>query len=394
MKTVNKRRGDATPEAAVHVFKTFFAPHTGKQSFVRVLAGEIADGMTLGGEKINGLYKIDKTKLVKTAKAETGDIAVLGRLEQAKTGDELTASKKETSILAAPVIQPVYAVAVKASKTGEEVKLSGALAKVAEEDSSYVVDFNGDTGQLLLWGQGSVHTDVALSRLETRFNVSVVGTEPRVPYKETIRQSVKYQGKHKRQSGGHGQYGDVWLEIRPLSRGEGILFNETIVGGAVPKQYFSAVETGVRDALKKGPLGCPVVDVGVTLVDGSYHEVDSSDQAFKTAAGIAIREGLPQCSPVLLEPILSVTVSVPKDFTSKVQRVLSQRRGQILEFGAREGWAGWETVKAYMPQSEMSGFVIDLRSLSMGVGGFEWSFDRLQELTGKEADKIVAGLTA
>lgn len=373
---------------AAQVFKTYHAPHVGKLSYVRVLSGEITDGMTLGDEKVNGLYAVQGTKTVKTNFGEEGSVVALGKMEQAQTGDLLVNDKREKSPFAPETLKPVFALALKPKKTGEEVKMSAALAKLVEEDSSLSVEYNKDTSQMLLWGQGQVQLDVALSRLETRFNVLIEGTKPKVPYKETITKSVKVQGKHKRQSGGHGQYGDVWLEIKPLPRGSEFEFTETVVGGAVPKQYFSAVEAGIREYLTKGVFGCPVVDIAVNLYDGSYHDVDSSDQAFKTAAQVGMREGMPQCGPVMLEPILQVAVSVPADFTSKAQRALSQRRGQILGFDRREGWPGWDTIQAYMPQSEMFDFMIELRSLSMGVGSFDWQFDHLQEVAAKDAERI------
>lgn len=379
-------RDDGT---AVQIFKTFHAPHVGKQSFGRVLSGTVSDGMTLGGEKVNGLYDIRGVKSFKISSASAGAVVALGRMEKVETGDLLTEPGKSRSPFAPEILKPVFALALKPKKTGEEVKLSAAVAKLVEEDPSLQVEFSKDTGQMLLWGQGPVHLETALSRLETRFNVLIEGTKPQIPYKETITKPTKQQGKHKRQSGGHGQYGDVWLEISPLPRGEGFRFSESIVGGAVPRQYFSAVENGIREYLTKGVLGFPVVDIAVNLYDGSYHDVDSSEQAFKTAAQVGMREAMPQCGPVLLEPILAVEISVPSDFTSKAQRSLSQHRGQISGFDRRPGWDGWDTIRAHLPQAEMTDVVTELRSLSMGVGLFGWVFDHLQELVGKDAEKIV-----
>ena len=191
------------------------------------------------------------------------------------------------------------------------------------------------------------------------------------------------------QSGGHGQFGDVHVEIKPLPRGTGFEFVDNVVGGSVPRQYISSVEEGAREFLHRGPLGFPVVDVSVTLYDGQYHTVDSSDMAFKTAARIAMSEGMPKCEPVLLEPICSVQITIPNDFTARVHGLISGRRGQILGFSAKEGWQGWDEVNAYLPQSELHDLIIELRSLTMGVGTFSWKFDHLQELTGRLADKIV-----
>ncbi len=210
-----------------------------------------------------------------------------------------------------------------------------------------------------------------------------------MPYKETIRKSVSQHGRHKRQSGGHGQFGDIHIDIEPQLRGAGFVYADKIVGGVVPRQYIPAVGEGVEEFLKQGPLGFPVVDVKVTLTDGSYHSVDSSDQAFKTAARIAMVEGMPKCDPVLLEPILAVEIAVPNDYTSKAQRIISSRRGQILGYTAKEGWKGWDTVSAYLPQAEMGDLIVELRSLTMGVGTFSWKFDHLQEMVGREASKVI-----
>ena len=387
LQTVRARLPEMTAPAA-QIFKTCYAPHIGKLSYARIIDGEISDTTVFGTEKINGLYVIQGTKTVKAAAGEAGQIVAFNKMDDLKTGDLLYADKHEPNPFFPEPLKPVFALALKPKKTGEEVKMSQALAKLCEEDASLQVEFNKDTGQMLLWGQGQTQLETALEKLEARFNVSIEGSKPKTPYKETITKSVKVQGKHKRQSGGHGQYGDVWLEIKPLPRGTGFEFTQTIVGGAVPKQYFSAVEDGVREYLNKGVFGCPVVDLSVNLYDGSYHDVDSSDQAFKTAALVGMREGIPQCGPVLLEPVLDLTVSVYSEFTSKAQRSLSQRRGQILGFGGHDQ-AGIETIQAWLPQSEMADFVVELRSLSMGTGKIDWKFDHLQEVPDKDAEKML-----
>jgi len=226
-------------------------------------------------------------------------------------------------------------------------------------------------------------------RLGSKWNVNVRAARPLTPYRETIRKSVEQHARHKRQTGGHGQFADIHVEIAPLPRGEGFAYGDRVVGGAVPKQYIPAVEAGVKDYLARGPLGFPVVDVAVTLLDGKFHAVDSSEMAFRTAGRLAMSEGMPKCGPVLLEPILRVTVHVPNDYTSNVQRLLSGRRGQLLGYDGREGWPGWDSVQAFLPQSEMHDLIVELRSLTMGVGSFDWSFDHLQELTGRLADEVV-----
>lgn len=234
-----------------------------------------------------------------------------------------------------------------------------------------------------------MHLRVAVDKLASKYTLKMESRRPQVPYKETIKKTTTQRGRHKRQSGGHGQFGDVVLDIKPQPRGAGFTFLDEISGGVVPRNFIPAVEKGIIDYLKEGPLGFPVVDVSVALTDGSYHDVDSSDAAFQTAARIGMQEGMPNCAPVLLEPIQKVRIHVPSDTTSSVNGVISSRRGRILGFDAREGWAGWDTVEALIPASELHDLIIELRSLTQGVGTFEHSFDHLSELTGKLADTVV-----
>jgi elongation factor G len=216
---------------------------------------------------------------------------------------------------------------------------------------------------------------------------------PQVPYKETIRKATSSHGRYKHQSGGHGQFGDVHLDIKPLSRGEGFNFSQSIVGGVVPKQYIPGVEIGVREYLVHGPLGFPVVDVAVTLTNGSYHSVDSSEQAFKQAARLAMTEGMLNCEPTLLEPIMSIQVCAPKEYTSKVLQLVTGRRGQILGYEGRSDWPAWDCVSGYLPQAEMHDFIVELRSLTLGVGFFNWQYDHLQEVPGKLAENVLATMS-
>lgn len=249
-----------------------------------------------------------------------------------------------------------------------------------------------NTHEVILWGQGEIHLQVTLERLKNKYNLLMITKNPKIPYKETIRKSIKIHGRYKHQSGGHGAFGDVYLEIKPLSRGEGFQFHQTIVGGVVPKQYIPGVETGVREYLQQGPLGYPVVDIDVTLTDGSYHAVDSSEQAFKQAARIAMTEGMVQCEPILLEPILQVDISVPSEFTSKVLQLVSTHRGQILGYDTMSNWKNWDQVNAYLPQGEMQDFIIELRSLSLGVGFFNWQYDHLDQVPDKVTSQVLASV--
>lgn len=373
--------------AVATVFKTVHAAHTGKLSYARVWRGEFADNQTLEVGRIGGLYIPAGGTPTKTAKVGAGEICAFGRLDAAATGQSLGAVDEGVEAWPAP-LSPLFAFALAAEKKGDDVKLAGAVTKLAEEDPSLSLE-HSEFGELVLRGQGEIHLQVAIDRLKSRFNMAVVTTKPTVPYKETIRKATSVHGRHKKQSGGHGQFGDVHIDIAPLPRGEGFRFVDKIVGGVVPRQYIPSVEMGVTEFLRQGPFGFPVVDVQVTLTSGSYHAVDSSDMAFKTAARIAMSEGMPQCDPVLLEPILAVEISVPSDCTAKAQRIVSGRRGQILGYDSKEGWPGWDTVSANLPQAEMDDLIVELRSLTMGVGTFSWRFDHLQELSGKPAEKVV-----
>jgi len=390
--TETMQRNNLVPEGDLlaQVWKTVHAQHIGKQNYVRVWKGEVADSATLAGVRVSGLNKLFGAKQEKAPKGSPGEIVALGRMEPIKTGNGLSTAPNVLELPFPDPPQPVMPFSLKAAKSGEEVKLSAALGKLLEEDLSYRMEQNLETQERVLWGMGEIHLKSAVSRLKSKYNVEVASERPLVPYRETIKKNCEVQGKHKRQSGGHGQYGDVHFRIKPLPRGSGIEFIDSIVGGVVPRNYIPAVEDGMRDYCKQGPMGFPVVDISVELFFGSYHDVDSSDMAFKTAARIGMQDGLTKCSPVLLEPILKVQISVPNEHTSKAQRLVTgHRAGQILGFDAKPEWPNWDVVDAYLPQSEMNDLIIEIRSQTMGVGFFTWVFDHLQELEGREAEKIV-----
>jgi elongation factor G len=384
-------KGEAEGDTLAQVLKTYYTPQGGRLSLVRVWQGELTDGMTLNGIRASGIYRLMGNQQESINSASVGEIVAIGRMEGVQTGDTLNSSSKSVQELPkADKIKPVYALAIAPENRQDEVKLSNALTKLLEEDPSLYWEQHGGTREVILWGQGQIHLQVALDRLRRKYNLPMSTHLPQIPYKETIRQATTIHGRYKHQSGGHGAFGDVYLEIKPLSRGEGFQFHQTIVGGVVPKQYIPGVEMGVREYLEHGPLGFPVVDVDVTLTDGSYHSVDSSEQAFKQAARIAMTEGMPKCNPVLLEPILSLAVSTPSEFTSKVLQLVTGRRGQILGYEAIAGWKGWDRVSAYLPQAEMQNFIIELRSLSLGVGFFKWEYSHLQEVPEKIASSVLA----
>ena len=384
---------EAGTTTVAQVFKTLHAGHVGKLSFARVLSGEVSDGMILNGSRVSGLHHAMGQKMEKLPKLELGDVAAFGRMEEIATGDTLSESGDIKVVWPSP-LTPLYAMAIHAEHRGDDVKLSGALAKIAEDDPSITYGHDDDSGEFLLWGQGEIHLLIAIDRLNNRYNLAVAVERPQIPYKETIRKPTSQHARHKKQSGGHGEFGDVHLDIKPLPRGSGFQFDNTITGGVVPKQYIPAVETGVREHMVRGPLGFQIVDIAVTLTDGQFHAVDSSEMAFKKAAGQALRDGMPKCSPILLEPIFQVEISLPSEFTSNIQRLVSGRRGHILGFDAKPGWKGWDAVSVQLPQSEMHDLIIELRSLTLGVGTFQWKFDHLQELSGREADKVIADRAA
>ena len=311
-----------------------------------------------------------------------------------KTGDTLSPSGKAEGAAWPDPLKPVFALAIHTGNRDDEVKMAGAMSKVLEEDASLSYGPNPDTGQQVMRGQGETHLRISMEKLKNRNKLTIEAALPQVAYKETIRKPVEQYARHKKQSGGHGQFGDVTVNIKPLPRGTGFQFTDSIKGGVVPGQYIPAVEAGVKEYLHRGPLGFPVVDVAVELIDGKYHPVDSSEMAFKTAGGLAMREGMPKCSPVLLEPIFQVSIAAPAEFTSRVQRLISGRRGQILGFAPKDGWSGWDEVAAHLPESEILDLINELRSLTQGTATFEWKFDRLQEFTGREADEVVATRTA
>lgn len=379
------------------VIKTYYTPQGGKMSLVRVWKGEITDNMTLNGVRIGGMYRMkgQQTETIQTA--TEGDIVALSRMEGIQTGDTLTTDegKLKSELPKAEQLPPVFALAIAPERRSDEVKISAALTKLLEEDPALAWEQNPDTHEIILWGQGEIHIKVTLDRLRRKYNLPMITQVPHVPYKETIRKAApRVHGRYKHQSGGHGQFGDVYLEIQPMPRGEGYSFNDKIVGGVVPKQYIPGVEMGVREYLSQGPLGFPVVDIAVTLTDGSYHSVDSSEQSFKQAARLAMQEGLAECEPTLLEPIASVEICAPTDFTSNMMQLISGRRGQILGYEPLENWKSWDKLLAYLPQAEMQDLIVELRSLTMGVGFFRWKFDHLQEVPDKLTDRLLAVASA
>lgn len=376
---------------AATVFKTFHLPHTGKVSVARLWQGVVKEGATVAGTRLSGLVRLNGSNQEKLASAQAGEVIGFARMDALRTGHLVTERRLEEpdEVLWPSILTSVYSLALEPENRQDEVKLTASLSKICEEDPSLSFGHDPDTQEFLLSGQGEIHLQLALERLKNRYNVAVVTRAPTPAYKESIRKGCDRHARYKRQTGGHGQFADIKVRIDPLPRGSGFLFHDKVVGGAVPRNFIPAVEAGIRDYLKRGPLGFPVVDLEVTLLDGQHHPVDSSDMAFRTAGRLAMSEALPECDPVLLEPICKVSIFVPQEHTNKVHGLIASRRGQILGFDARPGWSAWDEVQAHMPQAELGSLIIELRSLTLGLGSYVAEFHHLQELHGREAEKVI-----
>jgi elongation factor G len=384
---------------ALHVFKIANGGAMGRLALGRVIGTGINEGdeLAVDGEpaRTGSLFFLQGDKTAKQSAAAAGDVVAVAKVDAAKSGMLLPGRGAQCST-ALLVEYPARnaAVAITTRDRKDDVKLSTALHRLCEEDPALQWSQDDATHETLLRGVNDDHLAVVLGRLQRRYGVAVDTRPPRIAYRESIRKGATQRGRHKKQSGGHGQYGDCVIEIRPLERGEGFQFTDKITGGAIPKQYIPAVEAGIRDAMERGPLGFPVVDVGVTLLDGSFHTVDSSELAFRIAGRLAMSEALAAAAPYLLEPVCKVAVDTPSGTGSKAGSVLSSRRGQILGLSPHPDWVRWERVEALLPEAGLHGLDAELRSLSQGLAGFTAGFDHLQELTGKHADDVVKARTA
>lgn len=386
---------EVSDSAAAIVFKTIADPYVGKMSLFRVYCGEIKADSTLYNpnkgvtERIGKLFMLRGKKQIEVKSVCAGDIGVVAKLEKTKTGDTLCAENKNMILTGIEFPAPVLSMAVSAAAKGDEEKIISGLNRLMEEDPTFTITTNTETKQTLINGQGEQHIDIISSKLKTKYGVTMKLDEPIVAYRETIRAKVKAEGKHKKQSGGHGQYGHVFVEFEPCVS-EDMIFEEKVFGGSVPKNYFPAVEKGLRDACASGVLaGYPVVNLKATLVDGSYHPVDSSEMAFKTAAAIAFKEGVSKAKPTLLEPIGRLKVYVPENIMGDVIGDINKRRGQIMGMGESDK-EGLNLVEAEVPVAEMFKYATDLRSISQGRGSFVFEFERYQEAPQNIADKVIA----
>ena len=387
--TAQRRTLPSNGVAMAECFKVLHQSHAGKLSLCRVWSGTLSEGQNIGGQRIGTLLRPFGQRLDKISEAKAGEIVALAKVDVLSAGQSLAAAGIAPTADFPAADPPVFALSLAAKNRNDEVKLSGALHKIVEEDPSLSFEARGETHELLIKGQGEMHLKVAVDKLAGRYNVAVETTTPRVAYRETIQGGTQQHARYKRQTGGHGQFADIKVEIKPLPRGSGFRFVDKIVGGVVPRNFIPAVEEGLFEYTKEGPLGQPVVDLEVTLFDGQFHAVDSSEMSFKMAARIAMSEAMPKCRPVLLEPILKVTVAAPSESTPRIQRLISGRRGQLLGYDTRAGWNGWDEVSALMPEAEIADMIVEIRSVTQGVGTFRTEFDHLQELAGRTAERIV-----
>ena len=396
---VNPKNGETVTRKgndpfSAFVFKTVADPFVGKLSLLKVCSGTLTSGTALYNanaekpEKAGGLFLMRGKNQVNVGQVNTGDIAALSKLQLTNTGDTLCDANNPVRFEKIEFPEPCVQKAVFAAKQGEEDKVFGGLARLQEEDPSIRLEKNVETTETILWGQGELHLDVIRNKLQSKFGANAVLQDPRIPYRETIRKTVSCQGRHKKQSGGHGQFGDVWIEFRPIGDTNiDFEFEDAVVGGVVPRNFIPSVEKGLRENIKKGVLaGYPMVGLHAKLYDGSYHPVDSSEMAFKTAARIAYKKGCMDASPVLLEPIMHVEVLVPDEYMGDVMGDMNKRRGRIMGMNQVDGL---QQVVAEAPLAEMFKYATDLRSMTQARGSFSMKFERYEEVPGDVAKKII-----
>ncbi len=393
-KEIELKRDTAAPFVA-RVLKTIADPFVGKLSIIKIMQGTLTSDMTVTNgntskqEKCSNLGVMRGKKPINVTKLMAGDIGAIAKLQNTATGDTLCTSACTLRFAPIEFPEPSISLAVTAKKKGEEEKVFGGLHRLEDEDPTFKLVKDTETGDMLANGMGEMHLEIIINKLKSKFNVEGEMHDPRIPYREAIKKAVKAQGKHKKQSGGHGQYGDVWIEFSPVPDGlADFIFEDKIVGGVVPRQYIPAVEKGLKESIKKGVLaGYPVVGLKCTLYDGSYHTVDSSEMAFKVAANLAFKKGIAEAGPVLLEPIVKVVVTIPDEYMGDIIGDLNRRRGRILGMNPVEGV---QEVTAEVPMSEMFKYATDLRSMTQARGSFKQTFERYEEIPAQMADKVIA----
>ena len=380
------------------VFKTI-SDQYGKYSYVKVLSGSIKPDMPMVNartgetEKLGRLYIAKGKKYTEVKELTCGDIGAIAKMDKVKTGDTLCEPRKVVKIAPIPFDEPCYSVAIAPKTRGQEDKMAQGLNRLNEEDPSFRVINNAETHQMVVCGAGDIQIDVLVSKLKSRFGVEVVLDTPRVPYREKIRKTVQKQGRHKKQTGGSGQFGDVWIRFEPNEESEEMVFAEEVFGGSVPKNFFPAVEKGLREACVHGPLaGYPVVNLKAVLYDGSYHPVDSSEIAFKTAANLAYKAAMPEASPVLLEPVCELKVTVPDQYMGDILGDLNKRRGRVM--GMNPTGNGEQVIEAECPEAELMSYAIDLRSMTQSRGSFVMHFVRYEQCSADAQAKAIAAAKA
>ena len=376
------------------VFKTV-SDQYGKYSYVKVLSGELTSDMSLvdsrtgSAEKLGRLYIMRGKKAIEVKSLSCGDIGAIGKMDKVKTGDTLCDARKVVALKGIPFAEPCYSVAISPKVRGQEDKIAQGLSRLNEEDPTFTVTNNSETHQMVLAGAGDMQIDVLVSKLKSRFNVEAELKPVRVAYREKIRKTVQKQGRHKKQTGGSGQFGDVWIRFEPNPEEEDMVFAEEVFGGSVPKNFFPAVEKGLREACVHGPLaGYPVVNLKAVLYDGSYHPVDSSEIAFKTAAQLAYKAAMPEANPVLLEPIGELKVTVPDSYMGDVIGDLNKRRGRVM--GMDPTGDGEQVITAEVPMGEMGTYAIDLRAMTQSRGTFTFHFVRYEDCPPAAQEKAIA----
>ena len=379
--------------AAAIVFKTVADPFIGKLSYLKVISGKISTESQLINMRTGNPERVGKTvmmvgkKQVDVKYIGAGDIGAIPKLAATNTGDTLCAPLRKVTLEGVEYPTPTLSMAIVPAKKGEEDKVAQGMLRLSEEDPTLGFSTNAETHEMVLSGLGEQHLDVAVSKLKAKFGVDVSLKKPKVPYRETIRKTVQVQGRHKKQTGGHGQFGDVWIEFSPCDS-EGLEFGERVVGGSVPKGFFPAVEKGLRECIQRGPLaGYPVVGLSAVLYDGSYHPVDSSEMSFKTAAALAYKAGMPQANPVLLEPIGHLKATVPDANMGDIMGEVNKRRGRVL--GMEPAGHGRQTVEAEVPMAEMHDFTTFIRQCTQGRGSFTFEFERYEEAPQNVAQKVI-----
>lgn len=379
------------------VIKTYVNPQSGKLSLVRVFTGTLKPDTGLMDstkhgvkERPGGLYFLQGKRQDPADKAGPGQIVAIARMETPRTGDTLVSEGTVVMPVPPPPL-PLYSLAIAPKSRSDEAKLSTLLGKLTEEDPILKVDRDPDTHEYCLYGQGEVHLTISRHRLERKYHIELDSKRPTISYKETIQSAVDAHGRHKKQTGGKGQFGEVYLRIEPLERGVGNRFTESIVGGSVPRQYIPGTEKGVMEALQRGPLaGFPVVDVAVNLYDGKFHDVDSDEMSFRMAGILAMKEGLSKAHPIILEPVAEVKIYVPNEYTSTVLSHVTGRRGQILGFGANPNRQRWDVITAHFPQAELWDYIIELRTSTQGLAYYEWQFDHLAPVPAAVSNQLIA----